>query len=73
MEMQTDLPQDIALSYAELSPEEMTTRIQEGIKQDPQIAELLAIDGFKLVYSVTAERKFQKMLRWIFKSLQRNK
>lgn len=69
MEMQTDLPQDIALSYAELSPEEMTTRIQEGIKQDPQIAELLAIDGFKLVYSVTAERKFQTNVEMDFQKL----
>ena len=69
MEMQTDLPQDIALSYVELSPEEMTTRIQEGIKQDPQIAELLAIDGFKLVYSVTAERKFQTNVEMDFQKL----
>ncbi|MBP2622228.1 SP0191 family lipoprotein [Streptococcus panodentis] len=69
LELLADLPEDMAAASADRTPEELTAIIQEGLKSNPQVAELQAIEGFKLEYSVSADRKFQTNIEMDFQKL----
>ncbi|MDO4666803.1 MAG: SP0191 family lipoprotein [Streptococcus sp.] len=59
MELVSDLPQDVTDRAVDLTPEEMTSRLQTVIQSDPEYVAAQNIDGFSTDYSVTADKKLQ--------------
>ena len=57
MDVLSALPEKIAINSANLSPEEMTKIINEGLQSDSEYTALKDMAGFNIEYTVTPEKK----------------